>query len=102
MSEFLNQQAMKVVSKSSENEDRQIAPDTMKSLEKRGSVLVPASQMEKINEFFHICDSEDKGYITPSDMRVKNRKLFVIFVWENMNDFPYLIFPCCLFTFHLR
>lgn len=76
MSEFLNQQAMKLVYRNSDNEERQPEPDMMKSLERRGSGLLPASQLEKIDEFFHICDSEGKGYITPTDMRVKSWNFF--------------------------
>ncbi|XP_060745992.1 EF-hand calcium-binding domain-containing protein 4B [Tachysurus vachellii] len=75
MSEFLNQQAMKLVYKRSDNEERHPEPDMMKSLERRGSGLLPASQLEKIDEFFHICDSEGKGYITPTDMRRLNTEL---------------------------
>lgn len=62
---------MKVVYKISGNEERLIEPKLMKSLEEAESGLVPALQLEKIDEFFQICDSEGKGYITPTDMRVK-------------------------------
>lgn len=82
MSEFLNQQAMKIVYKSSDHEERQLEPDIMKSLERKGSRLLRASQLEKIDEFFQICDSEGKGYITATDMRVMSWNLFVICVWE--------------------
>ncbi|XP_027007656.1 EF-hand calcium-binding domain-containing protein 4B isoform X1 [Tachysurus fulvidraco] len=75
MSEFLNQQTMKLVYRSSDNKERQPEPDMMKSLERRGSGLLPASQLEKIDEFFHICDSEGKGYITPTDMKRLNTEL---------------------------
>ncbi|KAK3544212.1 hypothetical protein QTP86_008306 [Hemibagrus guttatus] len=75
MSEFLNQQAMKVVYKSSDHEERQPEPDIMKSLERRGSRLLPASQLKKIDEFFQICDSERKGYITATDMRRLHKEL---------------------------
>lgn len=72
MSEFLHHQNMKVVYKSSDNEDRQPESEMMEGVERRGSGLVPASLLEKIDEFFQVCDSEDKGYITPTDMRVKS------------------------------
>ncbi|KAG7320429.1 hypothetical protein KOW79_016282 [Hemibagrus wyckioides] len=75
MSEFLNQQGMKVVYKSSDHEERQPEPDIMKSLERRGSRLLRASQLEKIDEFFQICDSEGKGYITATDMRRLHKEL---------------------------
>lgn len=76
MSEFLNHQDMKVFYKSSDNEERQPEPEMMNGLERRGSGLAPASQLEKTDEFFQICDIEGKGYITPTDMRVKIRNQF--------------------------
>lgn len=82
MTEFLNHQTTKVVYRSSDNEDKQPEPEMMKGLERRGSGLAPALQLEKIDEFFQICDNEGKGYITPSDMRVRNRKHFEICVWR--------------------
>ncbi|XP_053544168.1 EF-hand calcium-binding domain-containing protein 4B isoform X3 [Ictalurus punctatus] len=75
MSEFLHHQNMKVVYKSSDNEDRQPESEMMEGVERRGSGLVPASLLEKIDEFFQVCDSEDKGYITPTDMRRLNKEL---------------------------
>ncbi|MCJ8743095.1 hypothetical protein PDJAM_G00089760 [Pangasius djambal] len=75
MSEFLNHKAMKVVYKSPDNEDIQPESEMMKDLERRGSDLVPASQLEKIDDFFQICDSEGKGYVTPTDMRRLNKEL---------------------------
>ncbi|TSK13297.1 EF-hand calcium-binding domain-containing protein 4B [Bagarius yarrelli] len=47
----------------------------MENLEGSGSGLVAASQLRKIDEFFQICDSEGKGYITPTDMRRLNKEI---------------------------
>ncbi|KAF5895953.1 ras and EF-hand domain-containing protein, partial [Clarias magur] len=69
MSEFLNYQAKKVNSKSSDKKERQPEPGKMKGLERMGS------QLEKIGEFFHICDSEGKGFITPTDLTRLNKEL---------------------------
>lgn len=102
MSEVLNQQAMKINSRSSINEDKEPESDMMKGLERRGSVPAPGSQLEKIVEFFQICDNEGKGYITPTDMRVKNRKYFGICVWGKMKNFPCLIFTCYFSIFFSR
>lgn len=73
MSDFLNCQAMNFFYKSTENEDRQSETEMMRGPERRGSHLVSASQLQKIDEFFQICDSEGRGFITPTDMRVKIR-----------------------------
>ncbi|KAF7693914.1 EF-hand calcium-binding domain-containing protein 4B isoform X1 [Silurus meridionalis] len=67
MSALLNQQAMKFGNKPE--------LEMMKGLERRGSDLEPALLLEKINEFFQTCDSEGKGYITPTDMRRLSKEL---------------------------
>lgn len=74
MSELPNHHAKETIYKSSDKKDRPSEPGKMKGLERMGS------QLEKIGEFFHICDSEDKGFITPTDLRVKTRKLYIICV----------------------
>uniref|UniRef100_A0AAY5EVX8 EF-hand domain-containing protein n=1 Tax=Electrophorus electricus TaxID=8005 RepID=A0AAY5EVX8_ELEEL len=40
-----------------------------KNLERTGSGLAPVAMLEKIQELFQICDSDDKGYITRTDMK---------------------------------
>ncbi|KAM9468235.1 EF-hand calcium-binding domain-containing protein 4B isoform 1-T4 [Clarias gariepinus] len=69
MSEFPNHHAKETIYKSSDKKDRQSEPGKMKGLERMGS------QLEKIGEFFHICDSEDKGFITPTDLRRLNKEI---------------------------
>lgn len=71
MSDFLNCQAMNFFYKSTENEDRQSETKMTRGPERRGSRLVSASQLQKIDKFFQICDSEGRGFITPTDMKVK-------------------------------
>ncbi|XP_062861094.1 EF-hand calcium-binding domain-containing protein 4B [Trichomycterus rosablanca] len=67
--------AMKVVSEISGSENNQSEPQLIKRLDVRRSSSASASLLEKTQEFFQICDSEGKGYITPTDMRKLDKEL---------------------------
>uniref|UniRef100_A0A3B1JPX2 EF-hand domain-containing protein n=1 Tax=Astyanax mexicanus TaxID=7994 RepID=A0A3B1JPX2_ASTMX len=50
-------------------------PQPRKGLERKKSALALVAVLEKTKEFFQICDSEGKGYITSTDMRRLHREL---------------------------
>uniref|UniRef100_A0A8B9RG20 Calcium release activated channel regulator 2Ab n=1 Tax=Astyanax mexicanus TaxID=7994 RepID=A0A8B9RG20_ASTMX len=75
MSEFPHSHTMKAVCKSSDKEQNRRRPQPRKGLERKKSGLALAAVLEKTKEFFQICDSEGKGYITSTDMRRLHREL---------------------------
>ncbi|XP_036419683.1 ras and EF-hand domain-containing protein homolog isoform X2 [Colossoma macropomum] len=76
MSEFPHSQTMNVVCKSSDDEESQAQPELQpRKDERKESGLASAAVLEKTQEFFQICDSESKGYITRTDMRKLYREL---------------------------
>lgn len=66
MSEFGHVGSTRVISSNSDEDE----PQTIKSEEKE-SDRGHKAMMDKTEEFFKICDSEGKGFITSTDMRVK-------------------------------
>ncbi|KAI4887491.1 hypothetical protein NFI96_017742 [Prochilodus magdalenae] len=68
MSELPHNQAINVKRKSSDNEGSQAQPQP-RNEERKESGLASAAVLEKTKEFFQICDSEGKGYITRTDLR---------------------------------
>ncbi|KAL7882579.1 hypothetical protein SRHO_G00002370 [Serrasalmus rhombeus] len=76
MSEFPHGQTMNVVCKNSDDKGRQAQPESQpRKDERKESGLASAAVLEKTQEFFQICDSEGKGYITRTDMRKLHREL---------------------------
>ncbi|XP_049329270.1 EF-hand calcium-binding domain-containing protein 4B [Astyanax mexicanus] len=75
MSEFPHSHTMNAVCKSSDKEQNRRRPQPRKGLERKKSALALAAVLEKTKEFFQICDSEGKGYITSTDMRRLHREL---------------------------
>lgn len=80
---------MKVVSETNFSNNNQSEPQLMNGLDVRRSSVASPSLLEKTQEFFQICDSEGKGYITPNDMRVSNNKLFLCltYVFNHFNAY---------------
>ncbi|XP_066524731.1 EF-hand calcium-binding domain-containing protein 4B [Hoplias malabaricus] len=76
MSEILHSPATNALIKGSNNEEKVVrSQQQRKGLERKESSLASAGVLEKTQDFFQICDSEGKGYITRTDMRKLDREL---------------------------
>ncbi|XP_076861245.1 EF-hand calcium-binding domain-containing protein 4B isoform X2 [Brachyhypopomus gauderio] len=75
MSEFPNGRVRTGDFSSSENDAGQVRAQARNNQQRAGSGLSPVVLLEKIQELFQICDSEDKGYITHTDMKKLHSEL---------------------------
>ncbi|XP_051977191.1 EF-hand calcium-binding domain-containing protein 4B-like [Xyrauchen texanus] len=75
MSEFGHVRATRVISSGSDKDERQRQPQPRESLEKKESGWGQTAMLDNTEEFFQICDSEGKGFITRTDMRRLHKKL---------------------------
>lgn len=59
-------------------EQQDLQPRPRKRVESKESSCGDIAMLDKTEEFFQICDSEGKGFITSTDMRVKSaQKSFI-------------------------
>lgn len=71
MTEIGHVRDTRVTSSGSDQDEKQPKPQPRKSVKKKNTGWGQISMLDKIEDFFQICDSEGKGFITRTDMRVK-------------------------------
>jgi len=70
MSEIGHVGDTQVTRSGSDQDEKQPKPQPRKSV-KKNTGWGHIAMLDKIEDFFQICDSEGKGFITRTDMRVK-------------------------------
>ncbi|XP_067247054.1 EF-hand calcium-binding domain-containing protein 4B [Chanodichthys erythropterus] len=75
MSEIGHVRDTRVTSSGSDQDEKQPKPQPRKSVKKKNAGWGQISMLDKIEDFFQICDSEGKGFITRTDMRRLHKEL---------------------------
>ncbi|XP_056311075.1 LOW QUALITY PROTEIN: EF-hand calcium-binding domain-containing protein 4B [Danio aesculapii] len=74
MSETEHVRVRRVISSGSGKDEKQPKPQPRKSVKKEAG-WGQTDMVDKLEDFFHICDSEGKGFITRTDMRRLHKEL---------------------------